>query len=907
MATAIKHKPNIKVSSLGSPTRGSGNHKMTATWKVPSAMTKGDRRATGLDVRWIVTTKSTKKELNKEVGTGTTSSTLNLSNFSIGSKTYSRQSFYPVTTTRIMSVTAKVRGTNSKGNGEWASATRKFSTPRKPVVTDIGFDTSNGRLSTTVTTNESADYRERYDTRYRVTIRGRTGNVFNPSGLDSSSTSTSIPLYYDAANYQNMTYDQYIKMTVEAWSRGYAGSSGSVTKVFYLAYPKQATIRNTDITSVSGQCLVRIDTNTTTEHPVDAVELQYLANVTYAKISDIPQNAEWEDSGVVDDGNCKALAIPVATLTPDVGKYSYIRVKSSRQNLIRYSEPKALTELHTESIAPQADDVTLISATASGNSAVLQLGWNKNGQDDSTGTEISWATEEDAWKSTDDPDNYEFIWSDGSYTSGGVTYRDSAKITIKGLMEGTKYFIKARRYLEYDGSTLYGKYSNVKTIITYEPPDAVVARCDGEITQGDPLSVYWTISSKSLQKEWQIKTSAGKTIRGTGTIGATQISASDVNRLASNGVLTFQVGASTGSEFVWSEWHEVKILQRPTLTLNLPATMTAQPYSFTATSSSLCDLIVTVTSQGASGQFPQGFRTQVAGDTIYSDVVSAVWSNNSTTVTLPSELDFWDLGEYTVAVTAIDRQTGLRSDEVTGTFSVAWAVKAVDPDDAISLLALDYQNEGEEHVQAVQITLVPPTGSSSTDVYDIYRMDGDTAHLIGEGFPLTCVVTDYYAPFGDDVYYRVAIRTIDGDVAFADKEYELVSDTVRFDWAGGSLEFPYGITIGDSYKKDVEFRQHMDGSVDGYWNENIERKGSYSSAVIKLIQPDEINLTRQLARYAGAVFVRTANGSAYTADVQVTDLSVKNKAVTMVAMDATEVGITDEFMLASPFELGDDE
>ena len=113
---------------------------------------------------------------------------------------------------------------------------------------------------------------------------------------------------------------------------------------------------------------------------------------------------------------------------------------------------------------------------------------------------------------------------------------------------------------------------------------------------------------------------------------------------------------------------------------------------------------------------------------------------------------------------------------------------------------------------------------------------------------------------------------------------------------------PYGNSIGDNYKKSVEFRQHMDGSVDGYWNQNIERGGSYSSSIIKLIQPREVNLARELARYAGAVFVRTANGSAFTADVQVTDLSVKNKAVTAIAVDATEVGLTEEFMLESPYE-----
>lgn len=912
----IKKKPNKRVTDLGSPTRGSNNHKMTATWKVPSSMTKdsSDRRATKLDIEWTLTLADTRriggyvqrdtKTLSKEANTSVTSSTINLNSLTIGGTTYTRQSFFPNSKRILSSVTVKVRGKNKKGRGEWATATRTFKAPREPSISAIAFNTSNGVLSSTITTNAGADYQERYDTRYRASVRTRTGSWV--AVADTHSTNTSISVSYDASDYSNLTYDQYIEMVVEATARGYAGESDTVRKTYYLAYPKRATIESIDVTSTSGQCIVNIDTNKTTEHPIDSVELQYLANVTYAKVSDIPNNAVWEDSGIVDNANCKALAMAVSTLAPDAGKYSYVRVKSTRANLVRYSNPKSVAKLHIDSPTAEDDKVKIISVTPKGDSAVVKLGWNADNQDDSTGTELSWSDEEDAWKSTEDPSKYDFTWSDGTLVVGSTTYHDSATITIKNLEEGTKYFIKARRYLNLEDSVSYGKYSNVATALTYEQPEAVVASCDKYVAAGDPLSVYWTFTGKSLQKKWQIKRANGTIIAsGNGSIGATQISAARLASMATSNSLTFTVQVSTGSDFVSSESHTVTILQKPTLTLTAPATMTAQPYSFTAASSRQCDLSVIVTSQGASGQFPQGFRTQVSGDTIYSDVISPVWSNGSATITLPT-CDFWDLGTYTLSVVAIDRETKLKSDEAVTAFTVAWTNQAVDPDEAITLVPMDWTLDGGEHTQAVQIKLTPPTGSNSSDVYDIYRMDGDNAHLVGEGFPLTCTVTDRYAPFGDDVYYRIAIRTIDGDVEFADKEYELISDTIRFDWQGGFLELPYGNSMGDSYRKDVEFRNHLDGTTDGYWNENIERKGSYSSSVIKLIQPDEVNLARALGRYAGAVFVRTANGSAYTADVQVTDLSVKNEAVTYVAFDATEVELTNEFMLPSPFALEDE-
>jgi hypothetical protein len=73
--------------------------------------------------------------------------------------------------------------------------------------------------------------------------------------------------------------------------------------------------------------------------------------------------------------------------------------------------------------------------------------------------------------------------------------------------------------------------------------------------------------------------------------------------------------------------------------------------------------------------------------------------------------------------------------------------------------------------------------------------------------------------------------------------------------------------------------------------------------VIKIVQPRAVENARLLARYAGAVFVRMPNGSAFEADVQVTNLSKKNEEVVAVAFDAQEVGLTQEFLLPVPSQL----
>lgn len=915
---AITGKPDKQVTSLKAPARGSNNRTMTSTWKVPASMTKSDSKtkAEHLVVAWKVDiTGSNNLKLSKEKSTSTTSASLNLNNFSVGSKSYSRQSFYPNSSVKLFSVTIKVAGKNSKGTGTYNTATRQFDKPRKPTIDDFEFNTSTGVCSTVIRTDAGADYKERYDTKYTVTVDNtKTGTI--TSVEDTSTTSIEKAVSYNASGYQNLDPDsEYIKVTVNAYARGYAGDSAQATaKSFYYSYPAKATISDVSVSSKdsTGRLTAHIDTNTTEEHPVDVVKLEYLDNVSYETADNIPAGAQWTDSGIEDDGECTAFTIPISIsehFVPDRGNYTWIRIKTIHAHegvLYRYSEYKRVEFLETPAAESAENTIDIVSASSGDDrkSAVVVLGWNKSGTDDSTGTELSWSTEEDTWRSTKEPEKHEFTWSDGELVDGSTTYHDSAKITIKDLTEGERYFINARRYYEGEYTT-YGAYAPTATVILNGAPDGVVASCKNEIAEGDPLQVYWTIGGSGVQTEWQIVDSSGAVVKkGDGSVTGTQISAETLAAHAVNNALTFSVHVSTGSEFIESEEKTVIIRQRPTLSI-FASTLTSQPFSFTASSSSLCNLIVTVMSQGVSSQFPDGVKVQVNGDTIHSDIYDPAWSNGSATITLPTGLQFWDLGDYTLNVVAVDRDTGLKSEPAQTSFSVNWSNKAKNPDSFVSITPIDQPaTSSTEHLQGAQITLSAPTGSASSDVYDIYRMDGAKAYLIGHDFPRSGTFTDEYAPFSVDgeLFYRVALRTTDGDVEFTDVPYTLESNTVRFDWQGGTLELPYGISIGDNYKKSVEFRQHMDGSTDGYWNQNIERGGSYSSSIIKLIQPEEVNLARQLARYAGAVFVRTANGSAFTADVQVTDLSVKNKAITAIAVDATEVEITDEFMMTSPYE-----
>lgn len=1483
--TDICAKPKVAVTNLVAPERTTG-HTMKTTWKVPGDLTntKNGRRAQGLDIVWYIGITGKDPKIVKHTGNESlTTSSINLDNLKIGNTTYKRASFYPLTTKTLEYVTVKVDPDNSKGNGPVAQSTRRFTAPRAPSLSALTLDPANGQVSCTITTDPGNDYQERYDTRYKVTVKDTHTNTTQVIS-DTSSTSTEITITYDATGYQALNYGEYIQVSVEAWARGYAGDSGHVYATHYVSFPNVPSIKEATVSSKdsAGKCTLLIDTNEAKEHPVDVVTLEYMADVAYENASDIPGGASWESSGIVDDGQCTALTIPVADLIPTRGNYTWVRLRSWHDNesvLYRYSDYMRLDELTTPAATAVDDDITIIDAVAGGDgeSAVVTLAWNKDGTDDSTGTELTWSDEEDCWKSTEDPKKYDFTWSDGPITVGADIYNDSAVITIKGLEDATKYYIRARRYLEGEPTT-YSDYSNTATCLTSELPESIVATCDRYVPTGDSLAVYWTFAGNGIQREWQIvqdvwyelstddavnadkayfELTGGEYVRvtpvgtenpssegwyeqfggaviatGQNSLGSTQIGADRLATFAVNGSVSFNVQASTGSGFVTSEVKTVTIIEKPvinitgsslvhvhedaereftgeivtfeplagesvkaldinieplqdlhgydkpwvggagknklhvtattqtingvtftvnsdgTITANgtatanvgfqlytgtnntfdlangnyiltgcptgggsntyriwvddrnsagtgnitsvadagaganititqgkcraylviasgqtltnkvfypmirlasesdatyepyenicpitgwtgcevdvtgenlikvsaesydnsqactssitdsgvtvtatgnyarrmdafnvvvgqtytlsfkgkstgnnnnvyfcksagaggwndryglqtLTATETEYTYTFTATTSvfaigfyvtsnsssgemtitdlqlergstatdyvpynpnsavypvswqteagtvyggtvdvvsgeltvdriletftsatlygnygddnaplyyidrtsstpikpyansaqtnylasnyfgkttgssynsmkngeirtqglpqpsryyfrwdsatlaeinsaftakplqicaelatpttyqldpvqvelligeqnniwndvditelklaevtldedqlqsnnlsftlgsdSVCDVKVLVTSQGAVGQFPQGVLRQTSGDTIYSNVYEPEWSwNNSlnkwaTTIALPTDLDFWDLGIYTLSVIGIDRATGLNSNEVLWQFTVSWAHQATNPFDFVTLTPIDTVDDNDYHHQSVQIYLTPPTGSATSDVYDIYRLNGDGAKLIGQSFPLTYVAMDDYAPFGDDLtlYYRVAIRTADGDVEFADIEYVQDGSKIRFDWSAGTLELPYNLSVGDKYKKSMTTREHMDGGIDGYWNQNIARTASLNSDVIRLTMQDEIDAARQLAHYAGPVFVRTPDGSAYEADVQVSDMSTDG-TLTSIAIDATEIDLTQEFILPTPFDL----
>jgi len=439
---------------------------------------------------------------------------------------------------------------------------------------------------------------------------------------------------------------------------------------------------------------------------------------------------------------------------------------------------------------------------------------------------------------------------------------------------------------------------------------------------------------------------------GNGETGAYVLDSARVAKFASGGSLTCQVRCSTGGEFVESSAVAVNIAAYPTLAVSA-STLTAQPFAFGITSSVPSVSLAYVVSAADSGVTgcPETLReTQPAGDVIATGVVvpetTAVTSGSVTTytatITLDSGLDFRDGGTYQVSAVATDTASGLASAEAVAKFAVAWSHQAPVPalgsyvltsDEAVDDNHTYFVLEDDEYVvvenpvdadldtyyefvggititpieqpdangdmtRACAIALVAPSGAASGDYYDLYRVTHDGADLIGSKLALDSTWTDLHAPFGDagDYGYRVACRTADGDEEWCDFGYYLGASCLRFDFGLSSVELPYNIVIQDGYEKDVEVRTHMDGSSEAYFNAGVSRKATLTTSVIRIEDAVTASRVRELAQHRGTAFVRTPDGSAYEAHVDVPTLDVGYGVIT-AKFDAVRVDTSAAFML----------
>lgn len=819
-----------------------------------------------------------------------------------------RADWWPYNTSRRLTrVRYDVRGANEDGGwGEFRSSPDlEIGAPPAPAVELSASGTS---MTAKFTAEADSAERERAYTGFAVSYRRNSGSgpiqALRAEEVAAASASWSIteqntPAWAGVAS--GLTSDQWVEVTAEAVSRGLAGDSPRASAAYVFAWPARAQITRVELvgSESTGTVMVSISPNASRYHPVDTVQLQR-ATGSYQTAADIP-SASWSNvSGASGSGYATCLCDQAADAVPPRGSRTWYRIVSTHGSYTQVSEAMALGIFKPNPVTGAAHIISAESGD-DGTSVCVDIGWPaETGTGVERFTRVAWGGSEHAWESTKAPSESDFAWQDA--TPSSQSYAATARVYITDLEEGSPVYIRARRGYKDGSATTLGEWSSIAVVTPVSTPASVVLDAPSSIARGDDLELTWNIGSDQTQTSWYLSefdkttgTDTGIWARGDDALGAAVIAADSLEGVDE---LTLRVHASTGGAFAVSDPVTVVIADAPECGVSCDGTVEAQgPEISLATDTEGATVVISVVAEGVSYARPDGNRTQYPGDVVYAASLTPSWEEDdgafAAMVELPPDLALVNGGGYTVRAVVIDPATGLSSPMATDGFSVAWSHLADAPGCTVS---------ADRPTLSASMTVDAPPGVAAGDVCDVYRVTPDGADLIASGVAFGSIVTDRFAPFsgygsGVGTSYRIACRTADGDVAWADAAYSLEAYGLVLDWANSRVELPYDPDLDESISKPFDKRDHLDGTATGQWGPGTSHSGSFSTNLILIRSDAESRLVREMARHLGAVFVRAGNGIAFDADVQLGRIAESHdSAARAVSLDITRIDLTTEHM-----------
>ena len=746
-----------------------------------------------------------------------------------------------------------------------------------------------------------------------------------------------------------------VKVAVSAYAIGLAGNSPTASGGYHIAHPnvpriKSVTANRNDVTST---VVITYDSCADSTHPVDTVELFRLRDSDLSDPSAVALvSSGWTSVATADAKSC-SLCDAIADARPtERGKRTWYRLKAVHGTHSTYSQPVELP-IYDAPLEVTAGGAYIASVAEAddGKSLAVEVAWRDDVIEGASAaelakyefsTELSWGTTPYAWQSNKGAESFEFAWElagdekntrlaeinahrpsvggtpVAAYTHVGIAY-------IDGIDESTVVYVRARRAWKNGNDSGFGEYSNMVSASLSGTANLVLLTAPSTVTRGEGIGLMWTVGADVRQSEWLVSGIVGPDEATLADFAALSSSDADTRAqayanldaacsglasgydasgyaviepadLVGADCIIVKVGVTIGGMVDESAYALVRISDAPVCEVIVPETVTAGPAVVTLRTDSSDRAVVSVVSRGIAYATPSDTAYQRGGDVVFGKAVEIegieVKSDGlyEGTVTLEGA-SLVDGCTYDVRAYVEDEVTGLRSEVATGSFTVAWAHQAGFP--AASVTA-------DREAMSASIAVSAPTGAVSTDVADVYRVTPHGADLIASGVTFGSVVTDRFAPYVStreqtQTTYRVACRTKDGDAAWTDVAYGLVGGFLRLDWGEGkSVELPYNLRVSESASKNFEAKTMLDGSRVGSWGEGVERRGSFETDLIRFASPEQRRLIYEVAAYPGPVFVRTASGLAFDADVQIEGVEESfDSGAIGVSLSFTQVDLTD--------------
>lgn len=505
------------------------------------------------------------------------------------------------------------------------------------------------------------------------------------------------------------------------------------------------------------------------------------------------------------------------------------------------------------------------------------------------GAVISWSDHQDAWMSTDAPEEYE------------ISQIHASEWNISGLETGKTWFVRVRLTKGTGDSKNYGAWSEIIPVGLKSAPTIPFMQLSDEVIRIDgTVEASWAYSTTdgTPQAQAEICTATfdeegviqyGPVIAKAGTAQHVTITAKQLGgTIGATYNLCVRVTSSSGeTSDGWSDPVPVSIANAVEITevsksLNEITIIDDEEEGLTSTVLALQEMPLTAqyTGAGEGGtttieitrlmDYPMRRPTDETVVSFAGEIIAAKQEPGEGLISidlndLVGHLD--DGGWYKMKATVQDTYGQTASIEYE--FIVAWTVQAQMPEATARI---------EDGVAV--ITPIAPENPAEGDVIDIYRLSADKPELIYPDAQFGQSYVDPYPAFGEHGGHRIVYKTANGDyiiesktIAFTDLREDdgdyIYQKNGVLDFDGYSVPVLLNVNFQSQWQKDFEEKKYLGGSIQGYWNPGTSRAGSVSTDVIHLNDEDTIEEMRRLADYDGPVHVRTIYGDSFWANVDV--------------------------------------
>ena len=847
----------------------------------------------------------------------------------------------------------RVRSRGPFGASDWVYGFRLYAPPYQATITETKLTQAANGYQAYVKWSAASNWAYTTDTlTVDYTMATPDAGMVCPSGASPTTVATvaqtgnpsngvSFPidttLGYDQALYARVNTIHGLYTTPGKWTFVAAGDLTAPTLTSVVTDPGtfRATVTATNNSSVTDSFLAIL--YRTASQPDDYAVVGVIPSGSTSATVQCP---DWTGE-TIQFGVYAVVGSANATTRADgVGSYE----------ITAAMESDIVWQVGTVPNAPSA-----ITVTATDISGSVKVYWNWSWADADNAV-VSWADHEDAWESTDEPDEYT------------ISNVHASEWIIAGLETGKRWFVRVRLVNGTGNTAIYGPWSQMAVIdLSSAPTTPTLTLSSGIIPTGGSVSAYWAyVSTDGTAQAYAEITEAVVDGNGVqyGVYALTTDQTVDNNKTyyeLTGGVYVPQtpIGTEDPAALGWYEivpaiiahtetaqhitlyaddlgWNQnethylaVKVVSASGRVSNnwsdpVPVTI-AEPLVATISSTSLVS-----TSETVDGQT----RTFDALTAMPLDVtITGAGTGGTTTLIIeraadyhidrPDNTDFngyegetifvvSQIGEAQISVERDDLigslddgapyrivatvEDGLgQADTVTHDFEVRWSHQAVMPEGTVSIsntIAL--------------ITPTQPLGYQAGDTVDIYRLSADLPELIVEGGSFGTTYVDPFPAIGQYGGHRLVYKTIDGDyitsgndiawLDFGANDGDLLDvDYAIINFAGEEIHLRLNQDVSNSWDKDFKETKYLGGSVQGDWNKGFSRTGSVGGLVVTTDDPNTIRQFKMLATWDNICHIRTPDGSSYACDIQVSDDMTSNTAgkAYNVSLNITRVDSVD--------------